>query len=340
PIMTLQTLPVDANGTVLAYTDTGKPATDTYTTIFAIHGMNFNGLVFKRLGAAAAKQNIRLVAVNRRQYEGSTPYAGAEGFIPITGSDEEKAGFLASRGIELANFVSTFIEKNELPPISADGKTGGVAFLSWSAGSTLPCAAIANIGSLSADAQARFKSHLRAHVMYETPSLALGLPLPPDNWSPHIDKSIPEEKHALMFTSWISGYFDHGDLSTRDLKVLNYHVPSPYRRPSIYDMTKEEVDSMVDMRVVEIPAMFMSMAQANAAYKKALFDKEIKTLVPSLKTTYITGDATASYSIAALWSIEDDNKAEGGNVKTVVVPGVNHFFHWEDSEGALKVFLD
>jgi hypothetical protein len=40
--MTLKTLPVDANGTVLAFTDSGKPDSDTYITIFAVHGMGFN----------------------------------------------------------------------------------------------------------------------------------------------------------------------------------------------------------------------------------------------------------------------------------------------------------
>jgi len=42
--MELQTLAVDDAGTVLAYTDSGVPHRDThtYTTIFAVHGVNFN----------------------------------------------------------------------------------------------------------------------------------------------------------------------------------------------------------------------------------------------------------------------------------------------------------
>jgi len=338
--MTLQTLPVDANGTVLAFTDSGKPGSDNYITIFAVHGMGYNNLIFKRVAALVASKHIRLVAINRRQYEGSTPYTEPEGMIPITGSDDDKAGFIVSRGIELANFIDAFIQKNDLPPISNDGKTGGVAILGWSAGNLLTCAAIANIGSLSAASKDRFKLYLRAHIMQEPPSIAIGLPLPPLNWSPHMDTTIPADKHAAMFTSWITSYFDHGDLSTRDVSVLSYHVPSPLRRPTIYDMTADEIAVTADQRPVELPGMFMSMPQANAAYRKACYSADVKSLVPSLKTTFITGDRTASYSLAALWSIQDDNKAEGGNLKFVVIPGANHFWHWDDAGEALKTYVE
>jgi hypothetical protein len=241
----------------------------------------------------------------------------------------------------LGNFIEAFIQKNDLPPISADGKTGGVAVLGWSAGGLLSCAVIANIDSLSPTAKDRFKLYLRAHIlqglsipilhmrrlnMYpEPPSIALGLPLPASNWSPHMSPTIPADKHSAMFTSWITSYFDHGDLSTRDVSVLSYHVPSPFRRPTIYDMTADEIAETADQRPVELPGMFMSMAQANATYRKACYSADVKALVPSLKTTFFTGDRAASYSLAALWSMEDDNKAEGGNLKFVVVPGANHF---------------
>lgn len=97
-----------------------------------------------------------------------------------------------------------------------------------------------------------------------------------------MDTTIPAEKHAAMFTTWITSYFDHGDLSTRD---VNYIVPSTFRRPTIYDMTAEEITEVVDQGPVELPGMFMSMAQANAVYRKACYSADIKSLAPSLKTT-------------------------------------------------------
>lgn len=85
--------------------------------------------------------------------------------IPITGSDDEKAHFINCRGVELANFIDTFIQNNQLPPISDDAKTGGVALLGWSAGTLITAAAIVNLDTLSEASKKRFKSHLRGHIM-------------------------------------------------------------------------------------------------------------------------------------------------------------------------------
>ncbi|KAJ7764861.1 Alpha/Beta hydrolase protein [Mycena metata] len=340
-LMSLQTLSVDVNGTAkLAFNDSGNPGNNNYITIFAVHGMGWNNRIFKRVQTLSAAKSIRIVAVNRRQYKGSTPYTESEAMIPITGSDEEKANFIKSRGVELANFIDTFIQNNQLPPISDDGKTGGVALLGWSAGNLITAAAIANLDALSDASKKRLKSHLRGHIMQEPPSIAFGLPLPAANWSPHMDTTIPADKQAAMFTTWITSYFDHGDLSTRDVNVLSYIVPSAFRPPTIYDMTPEEIAETADQGPVELPGMFMSMAQSNAVYRKACYSADIKSLVPSLKTTFITGDATCSYSLAALWSIQDDNKAEKGNIKFVVIPGANHFWHWDDAEEALKTYAE
>ncbi|KAJ7579965.1 hypothetical protein C8J56DRAFT_961926 [Mycena floridula] len=120
--MTLQTLKVDNDGTTLAFSDSGKPGTSDYTTIFALHGICFNGHVFKRIQAIAASNNIRLVAINRRLYKGSTPLTEAEAMILITSSGEEKADFINTRGLEIATLVDSFIQSAQLPPVSSDGK--------------------------------------------------------------------------------------------------------------------------------------------------------------------------------------------------------------------------
>ncbi|KAJ7802212.1 hypothetical protein B0H14DRAFT_2893140, partial [Mycena olivaceomarginata] len=277
--MTLKTLPVDANGTVLAFTDSGKPDSDTYITIFAVHGIGFNNFIFKRVAAKAASKISTRVASS-----------------PVAAFSWETLSTPSSR-------------RTIYPPISAGVKTGGVAVLGWSAGGLLSCAVITNIDSLSPTAKDRFKLYLRSisckalDIYSEPPSISLGLPLPASNWSPHTTPTIPADKHPAMFTS--------------DVSVLSYHIAET-----------------ADQRPVELPGMFMSMAQANATYRKACYSADVKALVPSLKTTFFTGDRSASYSLAALWSIEDDNnlKAEGGNLKFVVVPGANHF--------PLKVYVD
>ncbi|KAJ7162772.1 Alpha/Beta hydrolase protein [Mycena crocata] len=340
--MALSTLPVDVDGTVFSFTDSGHPGNmdGRYITIIAVHGLNYNNVVFKRVQALSAAQNIRFVAINRRGYEGSTPLTEAQCMLPVTGTDEDRERFWHSRGVELANFVDAFIQTNNLPPISTDGTTGGVVLLGWSFGSLFTASAIAAIDGLSDAIQARLKSHLRAHVMHEPPSIAFGLPLPPSNWVPHSDLSIPADQRDEAFSRWITSYFSHGDLSSRSLDVLSYILPSAHRRPTIYDMSAAERAAMIDHRPVEVPGVVMSAAQTNATYRKACYSAEVKRLVPRLKTTLIAGEASASFFQSAMWSIEDDNKAAGGDLKFVVVPGANHFFHWEDAGEALKVYAE
>ncbi|KAJ7596358.1 hypothetical protein C8J56DRAFT_774237 [Mycena floridula] len=337
--MTLQALTVDNDGTVLAFTDSGNPGTSDYTTIFALHGICFNGHVFKRIQAIATSNNIRFVAINRRLYRGSTPLSQPEAMILITGSDEEKADFLNARGLELAKFIDSFIQSAHLPPISISGR-GGVALLGWSAGNLASLAVIANTDKLPLDSQERFKTHLRAHIMLEPPSLVLGIPAPEMNWAPQIDTSIPEETRSPMFTRWITSYFDHGDLSTRDWNSLTYVLPSNSRRPTIFAMSSQEIVEMIEDTVDEIPGLVMSQPQSNAIYHKACYSDEVKVLMPHLKTTVLVGDVTCSSALTGLWSVQDDNKAAGGNIKFQLVHGANHFYQWDEAEAAIKTYIE
>ena len=50
--------------------------------------------------------------------------------------------------------------------------------------------------------------------------MCLGLPIPPKIWSPLIDNSLPEEARKPFYMSWITSYFDHGDLSKRDIDAI------------------------------------------------------------------------------------------------------------------------
>ncbi|KAJ7139247.1 hypothetical protein C8R44DRAFT_764116 [Mycena epipterygia] len=338
--MSFETLAVNSQVTVLSFTDSGSPGSSSYTTIFAVHGLGFNGFIFKKVQALSATKNLRFVAVNRRHYVGSTSYTDAENSILTSGSDTEKSQFIDARGMELASFVDTFIQKHQLPPISSDGSSGGVALLGWSAGNLVTAAAIANLAKLPASTQDRFKVYLRAHIMHEPPSVIFGLPGPPRTWSPHMDASVPPEMHTRLGTQWLTSYFEHGDLSAKGVDAIEYIVPSCRRRPTIYDFSSPDFAEVIDESVVELPGMFMSMPQANAVYRQACYAADLKTLAPRLKKTLIVGDATVSFCITGLLSIRADNEAAGGDIQFASVAGANHFFQWDDPEDALKVYME
>ncbi|KAK7060435.1 hypothetical protein VNI00_001200 [Paramarasmius palmivorus] len=332
----------DQKQTTLAFEDSGPPKNSSYTTIFAIHGLSYTSGIWSRVAAVGQKQGLRIVGINRRGYQGSTPFSAAEIAICTNGTDEQKTQFVRDRGVEIATFIDKFIQENGIPQISTDGKKGGFAILGWSAGASFATAAIASIDSLPSDAQSRLSPNLRAHIAQEPASISYGQTPPPLTWSPQIDTSIPENTRLPVFKSWITSFFNHGDLSTRNVDVLEYVVPSTIQTPVIFDMTQSEQDSFIDPSnedTFETPFVLNSLPQLNAVYKKAYFDKANKERFPRLKTTFITGDHTASFSIAALWVTEDDNKANGGDANFVVVPGGNHFLHWAQPEKAVSLYL-
>lgn len=122
---------------------------------------------------------MRFVAVNRRDYPGSTPLSADEIGVLNSGTDDQKADFLKARGVEFATFVDLFAEKNSLPPISADGSTGGFAILGWSLGCSFALASVAAIDALPAPAQARWKDGMRSLILQGTSSPCLSFALRP-----------------------------------------------------------------------------------------------------------------------------------------------------------------
>lgn len=127
--------------------------------------MSASKAVFKKIHSLAPSTNLRFVSINRRGYDGSTPLSDAENGTSISSGDDEKADFLAARGVELINLIDLFIEKNDIPPVSADGKCGGIAIVGWSAGINLALAAVANIDKVAFEVQSRLSLYMRALIM-------------------------------------------------------------------------------------------------------------------------------------------------------------------------------
>ncbi|KAH9918268.1 Alpha/Beta hydrolase protein [Fomitopsis serialis] len=327
----------------LRYTDSGAPpktSSTPYITLFMVHGMGFTGPIFKKIQALAHSSNLRVVAMNRRGYAGSTPLTQAEANAPVVGSDEQKAAYLADRGIEIANFVDSFIQKHDLPHITADRKGGGVGLLGWSSGSVSALSAVAWVDRLPSDTQRRLALCMRSLILQEPPSISLGMPIPPGTWMPRIDPSIPEKLQLSMFVQWGTSYFDHGDLATRDPNVLSYIVPSVSRRPSIYAMSDEDrQDFMED--VSESKIMVSVTSQSLAMFRKACFDPDVRARLPELKIWTLAGDATVSFAIASFWTIQDEDKERGsGFVNYKMIPGANHYVHWDDPEKAVQAYIE
>ncbi|KAI0704536.1 hypothetical protein C8Q76DRAFT_779013 [Earliella scabrosa] len=336
----------DDKGTQLAYFDTGVPKStqskEPYLTIVAVHGTVFSSPTFARLMERSNVAGVRFVAVNRREYPGSTPWSEDEFRILQSGTDAERATFIRDRGVEIATFILRFIEANAIPPTSSDGKAGGILLLGWSLGCTLALSVLANVDALPPAMQDQLSSYLRSYVMFEPPTVAIGSPRPPQLWSPIIDTTLPEDMRYPAFVPYITGYFKHGDLSTRDPDVISYHVPALFRCPSAYHMSQEEHDAAVYLPGGPHDTLFFWMGEASIqeTYKKACFDAKTRDRLPGMKIWVLCGDATSPHGIPAFWSMEDDNSANGGGFLNFKwVPGANHSHFWDEPQYMLQQFL-
>ncbi|OSD07666.1 alpha/beta-hydrolase [Trametes coccinea BRFM310] len=342
----MQSIVVAANDVQLSYIDSGIPssADEGYTTFFLVHGSAFTAYIFERLLSLGASAKTRFVAINRRDYPGSTPLTPDDHKTLASGTDEEKALYLKARGLEVASFIDQFVVKHGIPPVSEDGKYGGFVLVGWSLGNTVTLSTVANVDSLDAAARSRWASHMRALVLHEPPTVALGTPLPAKVWSPLIDQSLPEEYRAPMFSHWVTSSFKHGDLSKRDPDLLSYILPTTSQVPTIYKIPQERLDAIVYPTPAtgsDLLLMLNLESQLYAAYKKACFDKGVRELLPKLRVSVFTGDASNALSYPAFWAMEEDNKAHGGGmIHFQELEGFNHFVHWDDPALALKVYLN
>jgi pimeloyl-ACP methyl ester carboxylesterase len=134
--------------------------------------------IFKRLLPLKNQFNLRIVALSRRGFPGSTPFHPSERTF-LTGdeeaqaaaSEETKSKFHTLRGVEILRFINGFIQRAGTPPIHTnvvDGKvSGGIMLVGWSMGSTYSMAAISSMDSplLSDEMRDRLGSYLRVLVL-------------------------------------------------------------------------------------------------------------------------------------------------------------------------------
>lgn len=116
----------------------------------------------------AASRNVRLVALNLRDYPGSTPYTAAELEV-LCGSDSNKQeAAVRAQGLEIAAFLKHLIVSEALPPVAETGgqKTGGVALLSWSLGNIWPLSMLGNWNHVHPETQSLLQRSLRTLMLF------------------------------------------------------------------------------------------------------------------------------------------------------------------------------
>lgn len=78
------------------------------------------------------------MTINRREYAGSTKYSDED----LKELNAGEKTFMERVGLETARFLLWFAETRQIPKISTDRKTGGLAVMGWSMGVPLSTAVL------------------------------------------------------------------------------------------------------------------------------------------------------------------------------------------------------
>ncbi|KAL5529821.1 hypothetical protein ACEPAG_5808 [Sanghuangporus baumii] len=289
----------------------------------------------------SSRAGVRFIVIVDRGYPETIPLSVTASTV---GTDIDKTVFINTRGVEPAMLVDKLIQQLSLFPMSEDRTDGGVALLGWSGGTIWTLSCIANMDQVSLKSQSLMAAYVRAHIIKEPPCGCLGLPLPPELWSPLTDATIPDNQRILFYLPWITAYFDHGDLQSRDLDAISYsyYAPSVHHAPTIYNISAKEIDELFFNKPLdyEHALILATLAKANAVYRKACDDQVFLEMLPKMIMSVLVGDATCSFSLNALFSIQNDNEEENGRIHFNIVPGLNHFIQWDEPKKTFDAYVN
>ena len=141
-------------------------------------------------------------------------------------------------------------------------------------------------------------------------------------------KDIPKEARAAAFAKWVSGYYKHGDLSSRDFSQLNQHEGDPSKKPTTDTIPLEELLSITDSRpAVTCETFLIDSEHFLSAYTKqttkALFDPEIREDWGEHPVWFVYCEASLWNVHYTAWNLEKKVKASEINFK--LISGANHF---------------
>ncbi|CAK5275941.1 unnamed protein product [Mycena citricolor] len=339
------------SGIVFSYTDSGIPTSNktNYVTLVLIHGIMFNNGTFQSLAALGPSNGVRVIAPNRREYDGFTPHPDELDLL-MNGSEAEKEAFIEDMGRDLALLIAGLGESLSLP--------GGVAVAGWSLGSLAIIAIVASMESLPEGARRTLSSSVRSVILYREfhfprsdkadslqsrpPSSLVfqtrkGCTCPrpiPKCLEPRWDRSLPVGRRASSCTA---------TSRPLDLRNLSYSRTDPNRPPTIETIP---MDGIIDLTAgAKADAMLVSPSFAAATAKlagKALFDTHVRgQLWKDSKFYLVTGSTDGWNSIYAGWKIEERMLAEAKpecEITFELVDGANHFFVMEEPQRALDCF--
>jgi hypothetical protein len=108
---------------------------------------------------------MRFVAVNRRNYAGTTKHTDAEATL----AHEGDPGFFKVLAEDVSNLLVWVIDELHPTKKGPDGKSGGLAVLSWSMGTPTMLSLFGHAEAVQAEAFDKIEPYLRRLIIYGKP---------------------------------------------------------------------------------------------------------------------------------------------------------------------------
>ncbi|KAI0771129.1 alpha/beta-hydrolase [Trametes elegans] len=354
----MPTAPVNDDGTVLYYEDSGVPAKSTdYITIVLVHGTCFHGAIYRPLLPFAAERNLRLVFLNQRGYPGSSTFT-SEDVEGLRGSSDEQGQVMRDRGLEIAEFLRWFIETASIPPIKTtpdlNASTGGISLLAWSGGTMASTAMLAHADKLSEGTQKLLSEYIRSFVMYDPSGFATGQPLPPGLSTLKIAPSLSVDVQLADFALSVASYYppytlnEGADLPTSFDPPRTPLVGEEYT-PTTSKMAPGVLASLTQAPLLELHQHLIWSVSRDVFREnteRALLDCRLRApakgsgerakVWPDLPVHVVWCEMTVGECLWGVLVIRhrfEHAKAEHRRILTFhKLADANHFLHWENPE--------
>ena len=141
-------------------------------------------------------------------------------------------------------------------------------------------------------------------------------------------KDLPEETRGAAFAKWVSSYYKHGDLSSRDVSQLNQREGDTSKKPTTDTIPLEELLAITDSAPgVKCETFLTESGDFSSVLMnqtmKALFDPQVREGWGEHPVWFVYCEASIWNAHYAAWNLEKEDKASEINFK--LIPGANHF---------------
>ncbi|KAK7041889.1 hypothetical protein VNI00_008864 [Paramarasmius palmivorus] len=332
------------NDIKISFTDSGAPPNaDDYPTLIILHGGGFGAASFQPIQSLAPEANLRIVALTRRGYTGSTPYTDSE----MQGFQEGTREALEGLAVVLVAFMKAFVEKEKIP------SSGGIAIMGWSIGNLTTMSLFSNPDGLDPDTKSFLEVHLKHIILYDPPYQALGLDLHPSFhtsrvYSPWTDTSMPTlDDKISKFFYWASSSFEHNPIATLSTTSPDGYDFRQRANPGkcLVDSWSEE-DKKKYWEASGVPSDVITFGPEFAALlrqctSKALFSDS--RFLPNLRFTYLYTTRGPWMTVYAYLEVkrlyEEYLRGENASLdmEFVGIEDVGHCAHQESSQRFVEV---